>query len=180
MKRRDASRSRERLLAAATELFTEAGFDRTTTRDIGDRAGVDPALIARYYGSKTGLYLASLRAELGGAPPPDLLQPDRMRGLLGRLGSRGPGPVFRSVLSPHDDPEVQAAAAATMRARLVTPLQERYRQAGLDRPDLRAELAVAAFVGVVLGRSGGALPELAAAPDDVLVDLLQDVLGVTS
>ncbi|MFE2696343.1 TetR family transcriptional regulator [Streptomyces mirabilis] len=29
------------------------GFDRTTIRDISERAGVDPALIARYFGSKT-------------------------------------------------------------------------------------------------------------------------------
>ncbi|MFD9659211.1 helix-turn-helix domain-containing protein [Streptomyces mirabilis] len=34
-------------------LFAERGFDRTTIRDIGERAGVDPALIARYFGSKT-------------------------------------------------------------------------------------------------------------------------------
>jgi AcrR family transcriptional regulator len=172
---RDAARSRDQLLRSAGELFAERGFDRTTTRDIGELAGVDPALIARYFGSKTGLYLATLKT--GQEQPPDLLEPERMAALLSRLDTRGPGPVFRSVVSPHDDPEVQEAAAAAMRARLVLPLEKRYRAAGLDRPRLRAELAVAAFVGVVLSRTSGALPELAAARDDVLLALLLPLLG---
>jgi AcrR family transcriptional regulator len=172
---RDAARSRDRLLAAAEELFGDRGFDRTTTRDIGDRAGVDPALIARYFGSKTGLYLATLQR--GNDDPPDLLQPQRMAELLSRLGSRGPGPVFRSVVSPHDDADVQAAAAHAMDQRLVRPLERRYADAGLDQPRLRAELAVAAFVGIVLSRSSGSLPELSAASDDAIVDLLKHLLG---
>jgi AcrR family transcriptional regulator len=175
MSTRDATRSRERLLTAASELFAERGFDRTTTREIGERAAVDPALIARYFGSKTGLYLATLQA--GNEDPPDLLEPERMAALLSRLDTRGPGPVFRSVVSPHDDPDVQEAAAAAMRARLVAPLERRYRAAGLDRPRLRAEVAVAAFVGVVLSRTGGTLPELAKARDDVVLDLLAALLG---
>ena len=44
---RDAAASRESLLQAAQELFGQRGFERTTTRDIGERAGVDAALIAR-------------------------------------------------------------------------------------------------------------------------------------
>lgn len=175
MTQRDAGRSRDRLLAAAEELFGERGFDRTTTRDIGERAGVDPALIARYFGSKTGLYLASLQR--GNDDPPDLLQPEWMAELLSRLGSRGPGPVLRSVVNPHDDAEVQLAAAHALDVRLVQPLERRYAGAGLDRPRLRAELAVAAFVGVVLSRSSGSMAELSAADDDVLVDLIEDLLG---
>ena len=57
---RGAARSHDLLLAAATELFAERGYDRTTVRELGERAGVDPALIARHFGSKAGLYLAAL------------------------------------------------------------------------------------------------------------------------
>jgi AcrR family transcriptional regulator len=173
---RDAARSRDRLLAAAAELFGERGFDRTTTREIGERAGMDPALIARYFGSKTGLYLATL--EPGNDDPPDLLQAERMAELLSLLDSRGPGPVLRSVVTPHDDADVQQAAAHALDVRLVQPLERRYVEAGLDRPRLRAELAVAAFVGVVLSRSSGSFAELSAAGDNVLVDLIQRLLGV--
>lgn len=95
-RRRDAARSRELLLRAASELFADRGFDRTTIRDIGERAGVDPALIARYYGGKTQLYIAALRAERGSGVSTHLLDPDRLLDLIERAGGRrGAGPVDR-------------------------------------------------------------------------------------
>jgi AcrR family transcriptional regulator len=169
--------AREALLTAAAQLFAERGFDRTTTREIAEAAGVDAALIARYFGSKTGLYLAALRAELGDGPPPDLLQPERMTALLGRVADRGPGPVFQSAVSVHDDPDVREQARDALRARLVTPLQQRFEVEGRHQPQLRAEVAAAAFAGVVLGRASGAFPELAKTPDADLVELLQELLG---
>jgi AcrR family transcriptional regulator len=169
--------AREALLTAAVALFGERGYDRTTTRDLAERAGVDATLIARYFGSKAGLYLAALRVELGDGPPPDLLEPDRMTGLLGRIDARGPGPVFHSAVRAHDDEAVQAAAREALQARLVTPLRERYARAGLSQPQLRAELAVAAFTGVLLGRGSGAFPELESASATELVALLTDLLG---
>ena len=42
----DAEASRRALLEAAQEVFEAVGYDRATTREIGERAGVDPALIA--------------------------------------------------------------------------------------------------------------------------------------
>ena len=60
---RDAQASRRALLEAADALFDERGYDAATVRDIGERAGVDAALIARYFGGKEGLYLATLQQE---------------------------------------------------------------------------------------------------------------------
>jgi AcrR family transcriptional regulator len=169
--------ARELLLQAATTLFAERGFDRTTTREIAEQAGVDATLIARYFGSKTGLYLAALRLELGVGAPPDLLQRDRMIGLLGRVESRGPGPVFQSAVRAHEDEVVQSAAREALHVRLVDPLRQRYEAAGLDRPQLRAEITVAAFAGVVLGRSSGSFDELLQVPAEELVELLQGLLS---
>jgi AcrR family transcriptional regulator len=169
--------ARELLLQAATTLFAERGFDRTTTREIAEQAGVDATLIARYFGSKTGLYLAALRLELGVGAPPDLLQGDRMIGLLGRVESRGPGPVFQSAVRAHEDEVVQSAAREALHVRLVDPLRKRYEAAGLDRPQLRAEITVAAFAGVVLGRSSGSFDELLQVPAEELVELLQGLLS---
>src|ERR1700749_3847179 len=56
----DANASRAALLRAARSAFDELGYDRATTRVIGERAGVDPALIARYFDSKEGLFLAAI------------------------------------------------------------------------------------------------------------------------
>jgi AcrR family transcriptional regulator len=169
--------ARDKLLAAAQDLFAVSGFERTTTREIAEAAGVDATLIARYFGSKTGLYLAALKAELGDGPPPDLLEPARMAALLGRVDVRGPGPVFQSAVAPHEDQEVQAQAREALHARLVRPLRDRFAQSGVDRPQLRAELAVAAFAGIALGRASGSFPELEKLPPADLLDLLQDLLN---
>jgi AcrR family transcriptional regulator len=170
------ARGQQLLLAAAQLLFAERGYERVTTRDIAERAGVDATLIARYFGSKAGLYLAALRMELGDGPPPDLLEPTRMTALLGRVDDRGPGPVFQSAVHPHEDESVQAQAREALHARLVTPLAERFAAAGVEDAQLRAELATAAFAGVALGRAGGAFPSLQKLPPEELVALLQDLL----
>lgn len=53
----DAAATRSALLSAATKLFAEKGYDRTTLRDIADTAGANQALIGRYFGSKKQLFL---------------------------------------------------------------------------------------------------------------------------
>ena len=60
---RDAVASKDALLQAAQTLFGQQGFEGTTIREIGERAGVDAALIARYFGSKADLYIAAVAAE---------------------------------------------------------------------------------------------------------------------
>ncbi|MFC1407065.1 MULTISPECIES: TetR/AcrR family transcriptional regulator [Streptacidiphilus] len=175
-RRRDSARSRELLLTAASELFAERGFDRSTIRDIGERAGVDPALIARYFGGKSQLYLATLMLDPFNANPDDLLEPERVRALLDTVAQRGPGPIHRAAVAPHEDPEVRAAAADQLHRRLVDPLRERFVREGLDRPQLRAELATAAFVGVSLSRSSGTFPALAGADTEELVELVVELL----
>lgn len=170
------ARGQELLLTAAQELFAERGYERVTTREIAERAGVDATLIARYFGSKAGLYLASLRAELGDGPPPDLLQPSRMAALLGRVDHRGPGPVFQSAVHPHEDEDVQAQAREALHARLVTPLAERFWAAGVPDAQTRAEVVAAAFAGIALGRASGAFPALEKLPADELVAMVQELL----
>lgn len=171
------ARGQDLLLTAAQQLFAERGYERVTTREIAERAGVDASLIARYFGSKAGLYLAALRAELGDGPPPDLLEPERMAALLGRVDQRGPGPVFQSAVRPHEDESVQAEARQALHARLVTPLAERFAAAGVADPQLRAELVAAAFAGIALGRASGSFPSLQKVSPDDLVVLLQELLA---
>lgn len=47
---------RERLLAAAAEVFAEKGFRGATTRDIAVRADITEPMLFRYFGSKTALF----------------------------------------------------------------------------------------------------------------------------
>lgn len=52
---------RERIVAAARNQFAAKGFRATTLRSIASEAGVDVALIAHHFGSKLGLFAASLQ-----------------------------------------------------------------------------------------------------------------------
>ena len=47
-------------MAAARESFARNGFDGTSVRAVANRAGVDPALVRRFFGSKEGLMVAAL------------------------------------------------------------------------------------------------------------------------
>ncbi len=50
------------ILTAARTAFSDLGFDGATIRHIAAGAGVDPALIHHYFGSKTDLYATAIRA----------------------------------------------------------------------------------------------------------------------
>ena len=54
--------TRKRILTAACECFGEKGYEATTNRDIGDRAGVTGAAIYQYFDSKLSLFVECFRA----------------------------------------------------------------------------------------------------------------------
>ena len=62
--RRPESRVTE-ILVAAFAVFTEAGYDRTTFADVGKRAGVSPALVVHYFGTKAELFAAVIQDRFG-------------------------------------------------------------------------------------------------------------------
>ncbi|HEU4526004.1 MAG TPA: TetR/AcrR family transcriptional regulator [Gemmatimonadales bacterium] len=62
--RRPESRPAE-ILKAAFAVFTEAGYDRTTIADVGKRAGVSPALVVHYFGTKAELFAAVIQDRFG-------------------------------------------------------------------------------------------------------------------
>jgi AcrR family transcriptional regulator len=57
-RRRDPERTRERILAAATEEFGAKGYAGARVRAIAARAGLSQQLISYYFGGKAGLYEA--------------------------------------------------------------------------------------------------------------------------
>ena len=59
-RRRGSPDTRESILEVARRLFSDKGFDATTVRAIASDAGVDPAMIHHYFGTKEELFRESL------------------------------------------------------------------------------------------------------------------------
>lgn len=57
---RNAEATKAAILAAARGRFAQASYDTVGLREIAGDAGVDPALISRYFGSKEDLFAAVL------------------------------------------------------------------------------------------------------------------------
>ncbi len=55
--RRSSATVRSLVLDASRELFAERGYDRVSTRDIADRAGVTHAQVFRHFGTKANLFV---------------------------------------------------------------------------------------------------------------------------
>ena len=51
---RNAAATRQAILDSARWCFSRDGYDQVGVRDIAARAGADPALVNRYFGSKEG------------------------------------------------------------------------------------------------------------------------------
>jgi AcrR family transcriptional regulator len=62
--RRDAAENRQRLLAAARQLFDERGVTTVHMADIAERAGVGKGTLYRRFSNKAGLCLALLHDQL--------------------------------------------------------------------------------------------------------------------
>jgi len=60
-RRAGESRTREAILAAARRRFGEQGYDGATIRGIAADAGVNPALVHHFYGTKERLFAAAMR-----------------------------------------------------------------------------------------------------------------------
>ncbi len=63
--RHGGAETRERLLAAAVNLFALRGFEATPVRDITAEAGCNVAAVNYHFGSKENLYLEAFRSILG-------------------------------------------------------------------------------------------------------------------
>lgn len=95
--------TREAILTAARQSFGERGFDQASVRAIAAAAGVDPALVHHYFGTKDNLFLAAMNAPVD---PAELL-PQAFAGGREEVGQR----LVRLVLGVWDSPAGVAALA---------------------------------------------------------------------
>jgi AcrR family transcriptional regulator len=175
-RRRDAAATRQLLLDAARHRFAGQGYAATTVREIADDAGVNVALISRYFASKEGLFEACLTrvsSDLGRAVPPgaslDEVVDVIAEQIAGPYTAEHPNQLALLLRTSGDD------RAERIRLRTL----QRY-TAGLvavagspgqdgDELVLRAQLALCAALGIALLRSATALEPLASATSAELV-----------
>jgi AcrR family transcriptional regulator len=179
---RDAGASKRALLGAAQFLFGQRGFDATTIRDIGDRAGVDAALIARYFGSKADLYIAAVVAEGQGDQPAAAFEglADLAEAILARTEQQGLGPVTQALIRSDTPAEIREAARAHLARRMVVPVADDLTRRGVARPQLRAEIMASALLGINLARALGWFAQLQTASKQELVELITTLLDEQS
>ena len=168
--------NRDAILEAARGYFARHGYDRATIRGIAAEAGVDPALVHHYFGSKDQLLVAALKLPLN---PRDVV-PELLAGDINTLGER----LLRRLLSvwgadrqaggaliglvrasvTHDD------AARMMREFITREVIGRLADA-LERPDprLRAALVGSQLLGLAMARFIIRMEPIASADSETLI-----------
>jgi AcrR family transcriptional regulator len=151
------------ILDSAEPLFAQQGFAATTIKQIGAAAGVNPALIYYYFGSKEELYRRLLMhlfttlarrgtEQLAAAPSPEAA----VRALIGVQGEvlSGHPSIVRLMareMADHGAAHAQhgiAQLAATAFARLLAFIEEGQR-AGVFRDDLDARFAAISTISLI-------------------------------
>src|ERR1700704_2028517 len=98
VRRRDAAATKTALLRAAQELFAERGFEQATVREIAARAGVNQALLFRYFGSKDTLFYTAMTSKsqelLASTPPEQLVVRILQRLLASDAGKPDQHPIY--------------------------------------------------------------------------------------
>jgi AcrR family transcriptional regulator len=185
--------TRGAILAAARETFAERGYDAASIRQIATGAGVDPALVHHYFGSKEKLFFAVVQ------PPvdPSALFPkifaggiDGIDGTGGVSGAGGvaertvrtflaiwedptTGPAFLSLLrtavSNEKTGQLMREFFATQVVRRVTAEMGGYVHIDPDEIPLRTSLVASQLFGLALARYVLGFEPLAGAAEDTVV-----------
>lgn len=163
--------TRAAILAAARAHFSAVGYERATIRGIAAAAGIDPAMVIRYYSSKEGLFAAAATVDLS---LPDLTKVARQE-----MGSV----LVRHFLGLWESELADTTLALVLRSAVADDMAaERVRQifaeqvvgpitAVLGTPDAehRAGLIGAQLLGVVLCRYLLRLEPIASAKTENLI-----------
>jgi len=168
------SGTREAILSAARVGFATQGYAGTTIRGVASAAGVDPALVNHFYGSKDGLFAASL--ELPADLPERLLAAldgDRdgvgerlVRFYLGLWEDQVTAGQLRAMMTSAVSHEQAASLLRQFVNRLLTQLADHL--AGDDR-ELRVTLAGSQLVGLAFARYLLRIEPLARADPETVV-----------
>jgi AcrR family transcriptional regulator len=172
--------TREAIADAARRQFAELGYDRATLRGIAAEAGVDAALVVRFYGSKDALFRDVM------ALPPGVAE--ALTGLANgpeaTLGRRLAEVIVRMLEDPRSRSIVlgrirsassHADAAALVRDMVTRDVGSFVAAVTDDEPRTRAVLIGSQVVGLALARHVVRVEPLASLPPQEVIDYLAPV-----
>lgn len=166
--------TRASILDAARSLFATGGLSGTSIRAIAAKAGVDPALVHHYFGTKDELFVAAL------ALPVDLRA--LLSGVLSGGADGAAERLLRTFLSVWDDPELQLPLKALARS-LTDPASKGLMRdgflkviigpiavaLGVEEPERRMPVVASQIMGLILMRYLLEVEPLASMPPDDVV-----------
>jgi len=170
---RSGAESRERILNAARALFRERGYGSTTVRAVAAEAGVDPAMVFYFFGTKQGLFAAAteMPTHLPGA-----IESIFTDG-LDDLGERLVRTLVENLDASDRAPLVALTRSATTHDESATLLREFIEREITDRlaalvgtPDAvwRAGMVNVQILGITVARYIARIEPIASAPVDEL------------
>lgn len=174
--------ARERILEAARAEFAERGYDKTSVRGIAKAAGVDPALVHHYFGTKDEVFAAAIELSF----EPALIIPAIIGESAEGIGER----LARYFLSVWENPVTRApllaiirsaltheAAAKVLRGFVLRRLLERVTDdLDVPNPKFRAELAASHMIGIAILRYVVQVEPLASARPEEIVEMVAPTL----
>ena len=178
--------TRDAILTAARESFLALGYEGTTIRAVARTAGVDPALVSYYFGSKGDLFGAAVNLrvraseEIAAAVSGDLRSagPRLVRLSLTAWDDAAGGATFRTLLRwMATDVSSPEAIQSYATKQIATPMAEALKQSGLLGISARerATLAGSQLVGLAMIRYVLRLEPIASAS----IEHLAEVVGPT-
>jgi AcrR family transcriptional regulator len=171
---RRSDATKEAILAAARERFAGDGYERATIRAIAADAGIDPAMVMRYFGNKEKLFAAA--AEF------DLRIPDLTEIPPGEVGRRIAGHVVdrwdgdETLMALLRAAVTNPAAAERMRGIFAGQLGPVVQAIAPGDVMVRAGLVASQVLGLALTRYVLRLPPVAAMDRDAVVAWLGPTL----
>jgi AcrR family transcriptional regulator len=173
------------MLQVARTRFARDGYATTTVRDIADAAGVNVALINRYFTSKEGLFEACLATAVNDIRrDADLLSRDDVAAAITRriAGSNEAHmhEALMLLLRSSGDERVDDIRRAVLRAvseRLAAATSGQQEFNDHDPLLLRAQIVIAATMGLVLLRSSVATQPISSASEEDLLAPLSDLVN---
>lgn len=185
-RRPGASTTRAALLESARKHFAATGYDSTSLRTIASDAGVDPAVVMHFFGTKEALFREAVGWPFDPAPIAEqITTPDS----IANSGGLGVG-MGRLFLNTWEDPAMRESLLALLRSAMTQPASATLLREFLDQQvfgrvgslvsgpqaELRVNLASAQMVGLAILRYILEIEPLASASTEELLNLLQPTL----